>query len=316
MDFSSADQLLSSQWDTLYKEFGDRLQRNVPLARFTAARIGGPADALLIANSVDELAEIVTKLRQSKTQVFILGGGSNILVSDSGIRSVVVLNRAKEIRLDEDRDPDKIWAGSGASFGQIARKVSARGLSGLEWATGIPGTVGGAVFGNAGAHDSDVAGSLRMAEILHQDGCREKWVVEKMKYGYRSSIFKRESLNAVILAATFELAHSTPEKSKTLVEKFASHRHLTQPPGASMGSMFKNPPNDFAGRLIDAAGLKGTCVGSAEISPVHANFFVSNGKTKAVDVARLIEIARKTVFEKFSVELELEIELVGEWKKD
>jgi UDP-N-acetylmuramate dehydrogenase len=186
-------------------------------------------------------------------------------------------------------------------------------LGGLEWATGVPGSVGGAVFGNAGAHGGDVAHNLRMAEILHQDGRREEWPVEKMEYAYRTSALKRKSMNAVILAATFELTRSTTERTRTLIDAFSAHRHQTQPPGASMGSMFKNPPNDYAGRLIEAAGLKGTRIGSAEISPVHANFFVSNGTTRAADILDLIKVAQKTVSEKFGIDLELEIELIGEW---
>jgi UDP-N-acetylmuramate dehydrogenase len=304
---------LNSQWETLQAAFGSRLQRDVPLAPYTAARIGGPADALLTADSVDELADTAVKLLEMRIPFFILGGGSNILVSDDGVRGLVVLNRAKETRLEEAADPPTIWAGSGASFGQLARKVSAKGLSGLEWATGVPGTVGGAVFGNAGAHSSDVANNLRVAEILHQDGRREEWPVEKMEYAYRTSALKRQSQNVVILSATFELAHSTVEQTRTLVETFSAHRHQTQPPGASMGSMFKNPPNDYAGRLIEAAGLKGTRIGSAEISPVHANFFVSNGRTRAADILELIKLTQNKVLDKFGIDLKLEIELIGEW---
>ena len=313
MNVPSAESLSNSQWKALQAAFGNRLQRDVPLAPYTAARIGGPADTLLTADSVDELADAAIKLWEMRIPFFILGGGSNILVSDAGVRGVVVLNRAKETRLDETADPPIVWAGSGASFGQLARKVSAKGLGGLEWATGVPGTVGGAVFGNAGAHGSDVAANLRVAEILHQDGHREEWSVEKMEYAYRSSGLKRKSQNALILSATFELTRSTTEQTRKFVENYSNFRHQTQPPGASTGSMFKNPPNDYAGRLIEAAGLKGTRIGSAEISPVHANFFISNGKTRAADIFELIKLAQEKVSEKFGVDLELEIELIGEW---
>ena len=316
MNVSSRNLLSNSQWDALQAAFGDRLQQDVPLARFTAARIGGPADGLLKADSVADLASIAKKLWDLEVPFFILGGGSNILVSDAGGRGVVVLNQAKETRIDEKTDRPSVWAGSGASFGQVSRKASARGLSGLEWATGIPGTVGGAVVGNAGAHGGDVAGNLRVAEILHQDGHQDDWPVEEMEYTYRSSKFKRESLNSVILSAIFDLTPGDPEKIRALVEEYASRRHRTQPPGASMGSMFKNPPNDYAGRLIEASGLKGTRIGSAEISSLHAHFFLSNGSTRAADILALIELVQTTVAEKFNIDLELEIEIIGEWNSD
>ena len=305
--------LLPTQWDALQTIFGERLQKNIPLARYTAARIGGFADAFLVADSVSALAETVTKLWHLEIPFFILGGGSNILVSDLGLREVVILNRAKAITLDAGSESPSVFAESGASFGQLARKTASKGLSGLEWAAGVPGTVGGAVFGNAGAHGSDVAAGLISADILHQDGQREDWPVEKLAYEYRSSILKKKNSSSVILAAKFKLTHSDPEKTKKQLEEYSDYRKRTQPPGASMGSMFKNPPGDYAGRLIEAAGLKGARMGSAEISPVHANFFVSNGTTQAADILKLIDLAKNTVLERFDIHLELEIELVGEW---
>jgi len=291
---------------------------DVPLARYTAARIGGPADFLLAAGSADELAEFASRLWEIEAPFIILGGGSNVLVSDEGVRGVVILNRAREVRFDEDASPPTVWAESGANFGAIARQAASRGLAGLEWAIGIPGTVGGAVIGNAGAHGGDVAGNLRMAKILHRDGRRERWSVERLGYAYRSSILKRSSFDTadyrtIVLAASFNLERNTPEAVQQVVGAYTRQRQRSQPPGASMGSMFKNPVGDYAGRLIDAAGLKGTRIGDAEISTLHANFFINRGEASAADVFGLIEIARETVAEQFNINLELEIELVGEW---
>jgi len=296
---------------TLRAAFGDRLQENVPLAPYTSARIGGPADALVSVTSADELADTVSRLWALGVPFMMLGGGSNVLVSDRGVRAVVVLNRAKAVRFDRGSRP-RVRAESGVVIANLARRAASHGLAGLEWAAAVPGTVGGAVYGNAGAFGGDMAGSLIRAELLTENG-RESWPVEKLGYGYRTSVLKRQNTKAVVLWAELRLEHSTKEVASAKISEFSESRKATQPPGASMGSMFKNPPGDFAGRLIEAAGLKGTRIGTAEISPVHANFFINHGQTRAEDVRALVNLAQKTVAEKFGVDLELEIELVGEW---
>jgi UDP-N-acetylmuramate dehydrogenase len=297
--------------DALRARFGDKVKENVPLAPYTSARIGGPADYLITAHSADELAEIMQIIRQQHLPYFILGGGSNILVSDKGVRGVTVLNRAKAIRF-ENGDRPKVWAESGVVFSNLANRCASKGLSGLEWAATVPGTIGGAVYGNAGAFGGNMAGNLIWAELLTESG-REKWPVEKMEYGYRTSVLKRGNIKAIVLSAELALQNATKEEVSAKIGQFSERRKATQPPGASMGSMFKNPKDEFAGRLIEAAGLKGTRIGNAEISPIHGNFFVNHGRTKASDVRALIELVQKTVKEKFEVELELEIELIGEW---
>jgi UDP-N-acetylmuramate dehydrogenase len=300
------------QWELLETLAGNRLQKDVPLARFTAARVGGSADALVTANSVDQLSQTIQDLWEAGFPFFVLGGGSNVLVSDAGVREVVVLNRAKEVSIETDSH--SVWAASGASFGKMARKISALGYHGLEWAAGIPGSVGGAVYGNAGAHGGDVAGNLLVAEILHRFQGRETWSVDQMGYDYRSSFLKREGIEAVILSAKFGFERRAEIDPQQLVTKYALRRRKTQPPGASMGSMFKNPPGDYAGRLIEQAGLKGTRIGGVQISPVHANFFVSQTGAKAADILGLVQLAQDRVAEMFGIELTLEIELIGEWE--
>jgi UDP-N-acetylmuramate dehydrogenase len=304
---------------TLRAAFGERLQENVILAPYTSARIGGPADFLLEARSADELADTAQKLWQAEVPFILLGGGSNVLVSDRGVRGVVVLNRAKDVRFDEG-EPPFVWVESGVVFSNLANRTASKGLAGLEWAATVPGTIGGAVYGNAGAFGGDVAHSLMAAELLLPSLAetpvqwrRERWSVDKFEYGYRTSNLKRQGEGIVVLAAEFRLNHSTTEEVRVTIDRFTAQRKSTQPPGASMGSMFKNPPGDFAGRLIEAAGLKGTRVGSAEISSVHANFFINTGRTSADDVRTLIDAARDKVAKEFGITLELEIELIGEW---
>jgi UDP-N-acetylmuramate dehydrogenase len=254
----------------------------------------------------------------------ILGGGSNVLVSDAGVRGVVVMNRARRVDFDDAAEisSPSVWAESGANFGLLARQAASRGLGGLEWAAGIPGTVGGAVVGNAGAHGGDTAGQLSVANILHLSGkgssvaaTREEWPNERLGFAYRTSTLKKnrsESERYIVLAARLQLFRSSPEAVQAKLDEFVAFRRRTQPPGASMGSMFKNPPGDYAGRLIEAAGLKGERVGDAEINRLHANFFLNHGKARAEDVLALIRTAQSKVEDRLGVRLELEVELIGE----
>ncbi len=297
------------------------LQRSVSLASYTTMRVGGPADALVVAETAEELAEIVTVLWKTEIPFKILGSGSNVLVSDAGFQGVAVINRTrtgKGFRFEETPGPGfdnpTVWAEAGVNFSALARQTARRGYSGLEWASGIPGTVGGAVIGNAGAQGGDMAGSLVVAEILHRNEDRQLWPVERLDYKYRSSALKGQPGNqpqAVVLSARLRLARSTPEEAQARIDAFTEKRRQSQPPGASMGSMFRNPPGDYAGRLIEAAGLKGTCFGGAEISIRHANFFINKGNATAADIQALILLAQEKVKEKFGISLELEIEMVG-----
>lgn len=296
----------------LRSAFGERLRENEPLARYTSARIGGSADALLRVATSAELAEAAKTLWKLDVPFLVLGGGSNMLISDAGVREFVILNESSAVRFDDSDEPS-VWAESGAGLGVIARQAAAKGLSGLEWAAGIPGTLGGAIVGNAGAHGGDVSMSLDMAAILHRTEGTKEWSTGDLAYGYRTSWFKRHHNQAVVLSARLKLAQKPAGEIRAQMDTFLAYRRLTQPPGASMGSMFKNPPGNSAGRLIEAAGLKGKRIGSAQISPLHANFFLNLGEARAADVYALIREARQAVQHHSGIELELEVELVGEW---
>jgi UDP-N-acetylmuramate dehydrogenase len=297
--------------DVLRLHFGDAVQENVSLAPYTSARIGGPADVFVVVKSANELMGVMKVIWEQGVPYTILGGGSNVLVSDKGVRGVVVLDRAKDVRF-ESGDQPTVWCEAGVIFSNLANRCASKGLSGLEWAATVPGTIGGAVYGNAGAFGGDMSGNLIWADVLTKNG-REKISVEKMDYGYRTSVLKRSDETVIILSALLRLKNGNKDEVSAKINEFSERRKTTQPPGASMGSMFKNPVGDHAGRLIEAAGLKGTRIGTAEISTLHGNFFVSHGETKAEDVRALIRLAQKTVAEKFNVKLELEVELVGEW---
>jgi UDP-N-acetylmuramate dehydrogenase len=308
----------------LQEVFGESFQENVSLKRYSAARLGGNADYLLTVRSADELSQAASLCWQNDLSFLILGSGSNVLVSDKGVRQLVVLNQAKKIAFEMEPEPVRVFAESGSNFGALARKAASRGLSGLEWAAAIPGTVGGAVYGNAGAHGSDMSDSLLVANILHlktsKNGIRdeivtEEWQADRFEYGYRSSSLKRQPGSWVVLSATLKLSRSTPEEVQAKMDEYRMMRQGSQPSGASLGSIFKNPAGDHAGRLIEAAGLKGKRIGNVEVSPVHANFFVNLGEASASDYAALIRVVQQEVLAKLGVELELEIEMIGDWSE-
>jgi UDP-N-acetylmuramate dehydrogenase len=294
--------------DLMRAEFGDAVQENVILAPYTSARIGGPADVLLTVKSADELAHAMSFIWEHELPYYVLGGGSNVLVNDDGFRGVVVLNKAKEVRF-ESGDQPSVWCESGVVFSNLANRCASKAMGSLEWGAAVPGTIGGAVYGNAGAFGGDVSMNLISTELLTING-RETYTVEQMGYAYRTSVLKRHEIKAIVLSATMKLKNSTKEEVSVKIAEFSERRKATQPPGASMGSMFKNPEGDYAGRLIEAAGLKGTRIGNAEISTVHGNFFLNHGETKAGDVLALIRLTQETVLKKLGVQLELEVELI------
>jgi UDP-N-acetylmuramate dehydrogenase len=299
--------------DQLHTAFGDLLQENILMANYTTAHVGGPVDAALIAQSAAELENSVQRLWQMNIPFYLLGSGSNVLVSDAGIRGVVVINRAHTVKIDTHTNPPTVWAESGANLSGMARQLALRGLSGLEWAANVPGSVGGAVYGNAGAFGMDIKSSLILAEILHRKEGMQNLSSARLEFDYRTSILKHTPGQAIVLAARFGLATSTKDEVQARMDSYTAQRRHLQPPGASLGSMFKNPKGDYAGRLIEAAGLKGTRIGGAQISKLHANFFVNDQQASAKDIWELIQLARRTVQDKFGVNLELEVELLGDW---
>jgi UDP-N-acetylmuramate dehydrogenase len=307
-------QPMTDPYQSLFDRFGAALKRDEPLARYTVARLGGPADALLIANSTGDLSDAVMLAHREGIPWIVLGGGANVLIADAGYRGLVVVNHTKGVRFEES---GRVVAESGVSLATLARRCINQGLGGLEWAVNIPGTVGGAVVNNAGAHGGDMAGSVRWVEIfsLEDRPHIEVWGTSQMRYGYRTSALKGNRGTYIVLTATLVLEPGQdPDELNAKSEEYVAYRKRTQPPGASLGSIFKNPPDDYAGRLVEAAGLKGAIIGGVQISPVHANFIVNSGEGTAADYRALIELARRTVQEKLGVTLELEIELIGAWE--
>lgn len=298
----------------LQEVFGSHLQENVRMTNYTTTRVGGPAAGFISINSAAEMEYALKKLWELDVPYHILGSGSNLLISDSGYDGIILHNRCHNIKINTKVDPPLATAESGASLGQLAQLASRRGVTGFEWANSIPGTVGGAVYGNAGAHGSDISGQLQSARIITKEKGTQLLSNEEMGYEYRSSKFKREHIQIIILEATFIGERANPEDCLALLHELTEKRRKTQPVGPSFGSTFKNPKGDYAGRLLAEAGMKGVSCGSASYSTVHANFIVNGGNASAQDYFCLIRQGQKRVLEKFGIHLELEIELLGEFE--
>ena len=288
------------------------LRRNEPMSRHTTFGIGGPADLFLTVRTLDDLSFAANAAHDAGVDVFVLGSGSNILVADAGIRGLVLDNRARKETPDKSGTVYRVE--SGASFAAFARKMCRQGLGGLTWAVGIPGTLGGAVVYNAGAYGGSLGDVLTRVR-LQTHGNGDEWVdAADLGLVYRGSVFTRGQFeNKTVLEVEVRLEPADP---KALMERAASYdakRLAAQPRGRNAGSMFKNPPEQPAWKLIDAVGLRGAQRGEAAISDKHCNFFVNYGNARAEDVAWLVDEARRRVREQFGIELEREVAFVGDW---
>ncbi len=291
------------------------LRRAELMARHTTFGIGGPADLYLKIVDSETLVAAATAVRRAGVPLFILGSGSNVLVGDDGIRGVVIENDAKRIA-----GPTLIRDGiagvrgeSGASFAATARRLCRAGYWGLEWAVGIPGTLGGAVVYNAGAYGGCLADVLTEIEVLEPDGARRAIPASDLCLEYRGSVFTRGLLrDRVILGLTFELRPGDPEQIVSHIAGLDEKRLATQPRGRNAGSIFKNPSEHPAWWLIDQVGLRGARAGDAEISAKHANFFSNVGRARAGEVKQLMDLAARRVLEQYAIELHLEVALIGE----
>jgi UDP-N-acetylmuramate dehydrogenase len=314
---------------TLPPALGLTLRRAVALAPLTTMKVGGPADYFVTVTTTDQLLKLVRWARAVQLPYFVLGGGSNILISDQGIRGLVIENRCRQVRIDEapccvfpKDDRPFLMAESGAAMAGVARTSVRAGLTGLEWAVSVPGTVGGAVVGNAGAHGGEVKDNLESAMLIDSDGTVQEVGVADFAYQYRDSALKqlkplRADFKPVVLSADFRLSRGEPTVIGERADRFLAHRRRTQPVEPSLGSTFVNPPGDYAGRLIEAAGLKGYCIGGVEVSTQHANFIVNRGgvgRATAGDVMRLIAHIQEQVMATSGIMLEPEVQLVGEWE--
>lgn len=282
--------------------------RDQPLKEHTSLRIGGPADYYVRVRNEEDLLGAIAVARQHELPVFVLGGGTNLLVSDRGIRGVVLHNAYSETSVDGTI----VTAAGGTPLASVAAVAARAGITGLEWMATVPGTVGGAVHGNAGAFGSETADALVDATLVDLNG--DVWVQDRaqMGYAYRTSVLQGTPI--VCLRARFRGAPGERAAAVAKIKEMANERIKKQPLAQpNTGSIFRNPPGDHAGRLIEAAGLKGARVGGAEVSHKHANFIVNSGDATSADVWELMQRCMREVQEKFGVTLVPEVERVGDW---
>jgi len=300
------------EFEMYLKNLGIEFLKDHPLKEFTTFKIGGKARYIVFPKNTEQFIEILTLIKEKEINYIVVGNCSNVLVSDKGFNGAVITT----VKIDSFKiDGNLIEADCGAMLSVIAKKACEKGLKGLEFAVGIPGTVGGAVYMNAGAYDSEIKDVFEWAEVLDKNLNILKLSKSEMKFSYRHSRLKEEKM--VLLRAAFSLEFASKEDIPPLqkASEFSKRRREKQPLSyPSAGSVFKRPPNNFAGKLIEDAGLKGYRIGGACISEKHAGFIVNVEDAKAEDVRRLIYLTQKTVYEKFGILLEPEIQFIGEFE--
>lgn len=302
-------------------------QKNINLAPLTTFQIGGPADYFYEAKNSEEVIEAVQEAKSNGWPIFVLGGGSNILVSDEGFRGAVIKAQNAKCKIQNE---NTIFCGAGVLLSKLLAESLKMGANGLEWAIGIPGTIGGAIVGNSGAYGQSIGENVKEVEVLDPTTLTKKvYTPDDCRFRYRESIFKKN--NEIVLSVTLELQKNDGQDSSELIKRYLEQRRSKIPPYPSAGSVFKNievknlsvetlkiiPAEVIkggklaAGYLIEQCGLKGRKINGAEISNQHANFIINTGSAKAKDVFQLMQLCQKSVKEKFGVELEPEIRLIG-----
>jgi UDP-N-acetylmuramate dehydrogenase len=277
-----------------------------PMARHTSMGVGGPVEVLATAHDHDALRALVRYVAQSHTPVALLGGGTNIICADKPLPGIVLKLGRAFCELERHGD-DELAAGAGCQLARLVEQAVRCELGGVECCWGIPGTVGGAIAGNAGMEQAGICSTLRKVEVLTWQAEPVTLSSEQFSFGYRWCSLAEHILTRAIVG----LHRVDSEEQKNLLEMYRARRR-NQPTGVrSAGCVFKNPPGDYAGRLIEQAGLKGTTVGDAMVSPIHANYIINRGHARAADVLELIRVIHKRVREEFGVSLELEVKIIS-----
>ncbi|MBQ3521009.1 MAG: UDP-N-acetylmuramate dehydrogenase [Firmicutes bacterium] len=283
---------------------------NVPMAQYTSFKAGGSADMLVMPQSIDQLKDVLQVLSGHDYPYMILGNGSNILVKDSGYRGIMVkLGSAFD---DVKVEGSRVICGAGALLSVAAKTAAAAGLTGLEFASGIPGSIGGAIFMNAGAYDGEMKFVLEKARVISKDGSADRYMTpDELDMGYRHTVL--HETGDIVAEAVFKLEEGDIDEIKAKIADLTQRRNSKQPVSfPSAGSFFKRPTGYFAGKLVQDAGLKGLTVGGAQVSELHSGFVINIGGATATDILQLMEIVQQTVMDKFGVMLEPEVRIIGE----
>ena len=297
---------------------GLAVRANEPLMRHTIFRIGGPADLYAPVYGRDELLAALALARAAEAPVTVLGGGSNVLVADAGVRGLVLSNRSRGWEERDEGGTLRLLMASGVALPGLALRTARQGWAGLQWAEGIPGTVGGGAIYNAGAFGGSFADNLVAVSAVNPHGKEQRFLVSELAYMYRSSRFQADLAGWVVLEVELLLQRGDVADLRGQMVSFRARRQASQPKEPSAGSIFRNPSPDSAlpaaGRLIEEAGFKGTRRGDAVISPRHGNFIVNLGRAKAADVAALIALAQEQVWARTGIRLEPEVRFIGDWE--
>lgn len=308
----------------LESELGLTLEANAPLAHHSAIRVGGPAALLVKVDRTAALVRLLRWSRQEEVPYFMLGGGSNTLFADQGMDGITILNRCRETRILDDHPAAHLEGAGGMPLAQLARVGMRHGLSGMEWAVSVPGTVGGAVVGNAGAHGSDIAACLQAAELIAERPDPAWQDPAALRMAYRASRLKptgimRAGYRPVVTRVRFRLAQGEAATIRATARRYLRHRRRTQPTEPSLGSMFRNPPGHYAGALIERAGGKGLCCGAIAVSRRHANFFINRGPAEQATAGQVVDLMRRVrerVRDHCGIELAPEICFAGLWPQE
>jgi len=286
-----------------------------PLSRHVTFGVGGPADVYLIAETEDQLREAYALAKAAGEPVFIFGSGSNVLVGDGGVRGLTIENRTSAIDGPSQNGAGfKARVASGVSFAALARRLSAAGYAGIEWACGIPGSLGGAVVSNAGAYEWSLKDVLKGARLSDERGEVIELSPDDLELSYRNSAFTRGKIrDKVVLSVDLRLQRGDATALKEKLREFDEQRRGAQPPGRNCGSVFKNPPDNPSWWYVDQVGLRGHRIGDAQFSDQHSNFILNLGGARAADIVALMDLARERVQDQFGVQLEPEVALIGEF---
>src|SRR5437879_4506591 len=288
------------------------VSQDEPLASRTSFGIGGPAEFFVESGRVEAIERTIAGCAEREIPYLLLGAGTNMLIADAGVEGLVV----RIVNRDHAIEGTRVRAGGGLKMMRLARIVADANLRGFEFAIGVPGTVGGAVYQDAGCWDREIREVLVEVKGYVPGAGKQTWKPDALELGYRTSALRDGALKgALVVSATVQLARGDGEEARQLMARLTRERNETQPiKTKNCGSVFKNPPGDSAGRLVQAAGLKGAREGAAVVSSLHGNFIINEGGATAADVRRLIERVMAEVKRRFGIQLEPEVEMVGRWK--
>ena len=288
----------------------DRILFNEPMKKHSTFKIGGPAECLIKIENKEELKEVLKLARKHNVPVTILGNGSNILVLDKGIPGITIIIKIEGLEIIEEEGKEKITVNAGEKIAKLGRIFLQKEIAGFEEISGIPGTIGGAVRMNAGAHGKEMKDIVKKVKCMDYDGNEKEFLNEQMQFEYRKSILKKEKY--IVTEVELELYKGNKEEIKAKMDEYARYRKEKQPlEFPSAGSTFKRGSDFITAKLIEEAGLKGYSVGDAEVSTKHSGFVINKGNATAQDVLQLVKYIKEKIYEKFQKKIELEIEIIG-----